>query len=60
MKRISALMAIVLVALAGTAPAFAGGLTFELPRLTFPEPPAPVVGRACSGSGATSGCRLAR
>lgn len=30
------------------APAFAGGFTFELPRLTFPDPKPPVVTQTCT------------
>ena len=30
------------------APAFAGGFTFELPRLSFPEPTPPVVTQTCT------------
>ena len=30
------------------APAFAGGLTFELPRLTFPDSKPPVVTQTCA------------
>jgi len=48
------LLALVMVAFA--APAMAGGFTFDLPRLTFPEPTPPTVGQACTDLGTNPSC----
>ncbi len=48
------LLALVMATFA--APAMAGGFTFDLPRLMFPEPSAPTVGQACTDLGTNPGC----
>ena len=42
----SAILGLAFTAL--SAPAFAGGLIFDLPRLTFPDPKPPVVSQTCT------------
>lgn len=44
----SMLLAVSVIAIA--APAMAGGFTFELPRLTFPEPKPVVSSQSCTSS----------
>jgi len=47
-----AVLALTLVA----APAMALGITFDLPRLTFPQPPTATVTQTCTGAISPATC----
>ncbi len=58
MKHVASALAFAMI-IGGGAPAFAGGISFDLPHITYPEPPAPDAAQGCASPATLSDTRCA-